>query len=545
MSKQNGRNSSNGNGSQSRTAVLYARVSSKEQEDGFSIPAQQKLLRAYATEAGLNVTKEFTDVETAKHSGRPGFAEMLTFLKRSSCRTILVEKTDRLYRNIKDWVTLDELDLEVHLVKENTILSNDSKSHEKLVHGFKVLMAKNYVDNLSEEVKKGMTEKAEQGHWPSWAPIGYRNNPETHRIEPDPAEAPLIRFLFEEAAKGTTLAKIAELAYRKGLRSRRSRGKITREGIKRILANPIYWGPFKWKDRVYPGQHEPLIPKMLFDEANMTRTSLSKPRRNRNKFAFAGLVTCSCGRKLTGSVAKTRYRYYGCSARCGTPSIREADLSRLFLDHVKAIRIPEEWATSMMTAARSFETDRKREHAEELGRLHQRHKEIEAKIDAAYDDKLNGRISEEYWTRRTNDWQTELAELKADIASLEDRKFRSFETLESILSLARKASDLFVTQSFDEQARLIRLVETNATWDGVTLSAAYKKPFSFFAEGLKSSSGGADETRTPDLPCSCATLSRILAFFDHIQEIPCPLNPAPDSTSTDCPRRKSNAWPPA
>ncbi len=47
-----------------------------------------------------------------------------------------------------------------------------------------------------------------------------------------------------------------------------------------------------------------------------------------------------------------------------------------------------------MTAARSFETDRKREHVKELGRLHQQHKEIEAKIDAAYDDKLDGRITE-------------------------------------------------------------------------------------------------------------------------------------------------------
>ena len=75
-------------------------------------------------------------------------------------RIILVKKTDRLYRNLKDWVTLDELDLEIHLVKENIILSSDSRSSEKFMHGIKVLMAKNFIDNLSEEVKKGMLEKA-------------------------------------------------------------------------------------------------------------------------------------------------------------------------------------------------------------------------------------------------------------------------------------------------------------------------------------------------------------------------------------------------
>ena len=48
---------------------------------------------------------------------------MIKFLKRSSVRVLLVEKTDRLYRNLKDYVTIDELNLEIHFVKENVILS--------------------------------------------------------------------------------------------------------------------------------------------------------------------------------------------------------------------------------------------------------------------------------------------------------------------------------------------------------------------------------------------------------------------------------------
>jgi hypothetical protein len=43
------------------------------------------------------------------------------------------------------------------------------------MHGIKVLMAKNYIDNLSEEVKKGHREKTEEGGWPTFAPIGYVN----------------------------------------------------------------------------------------------------------------------------------------------------------------------------------------------------------------------------------------------------------------------------------------------------------------------------------------------------------------------------------
>lgn len=79
-------------------------MSSKDQErEGFSIPAQQKLLRQYAASQSLTVLQEFVDVETAKQTGRSGFGAMLAYLKaHAHCGVVLVEKTDRLYRNIKD-----------------------------------------------------------------------------------------------------------------------------------------------------------------------------------------------------------------------------------------------------------------------------------------------------------------------------------------------------------------------------------------------------------------------------------------------------------
>ena len=64
--------------------------------------------------AGLTVAQEYVDVETAKQTGRAAFGEMVAYLKaHPSVRVMLVEKTDRLYRNLKDWVTVDELDVEI------------------------------------------------------------------------------------------------------------------------------------------------------------------------------------------------------------------------------------------------------------------------------------------------------------------------------------------------------------------------------------------------------------------------------------------------
>jgi len=80
-------------------------------------------------------------VETAKQTGRTAFDEMVAYLKaHSAVRVLLVEKTDRLYRNFKDLVTVDELEVEIHFPKEGMVLSRGSRSSEKFMHGIKVLM---------------------------------------------------------------------------------------------------------------------------------------------------------------------------------------------------------------------------------------------------------------------------------------------------------------------------------------------------------------------------------------------------------------------
>ncbi|MEE8115305.1 MAG: recombinase family protein, partial [Nitrososphaerales archaeon] len=109
-------------------AVLYARVSSKEQEqEGYSIPAQVKLLKEYARKKSLKVVEEFTDAESAKQTGRKAFEEMLRYFKKHpKVKTLLVEKTDRLYRNNKDASRLEELGVDIHLVKEGIIVCEDS-----------------------------------------------------------------------------------------------------------------------------------------------------------------------------------------------------------------------------------------------------------------------------------------------------------------------------------------------------------------------------------------------------------------------------------
>ena len=287
-----------------KRAVIYARLSSKEQEkEGFSIPAQLKLLKEYAAAQGFIVAGEYVDVETAKQSGRAAFGEMVTYLRaRPSIRVLLVEKTDRLYRNLKDWVTVDDLDVEIHFPKEGVVLSRDSRSSEKFMHGIKVLMAKNYIDNLSEEARKGMQEKAEQGIWPTVAPLGYRNltGPDGKKIiEPDPQSALPIGRLFEWYATGTlSLREAAKKIRAAGLVHRKSGAPVPVSTVHAILRNRLYAGAFEWNGRLYLGTHQPLVSPELWERVQnvLDGRQATKHRRAKHNFAFSGLIACGhCG----------------------------------------------------------------------------------------------------------------------------------------------------------------------------------------------------------------------------------------------------------
>jgi DNA invertase Pin-like site-specific DNA recombinase len=314
-------------------AVNYARVSSKEQErEGFSIPAQLELLRRYASENGILVLEEFVDVESESQAGRTGFGNMLQFLQknRNRCQTILVEKTDRLYRNLKDYGTLDEARVVIHFVKENTVISPDARSSDQLVHGIKVLMARNYSQNLGEETRKGMLQKARSGLYPSFAPLGYRNieGPDGKRIIVPDADAPAITRLFEEFSTGCySLKALTEKARKEGVTLRRK--PVYKSELHLILRKRVYTGDFDWDGETYKGTHQPIVDLSTWDkvQALLDKRAENKQHRIKHDFAFSGFVQCGhCGCQLVGELKKGRYVYYHCTGhkgKCPEPYTRE------------------------------------------------------------------------------------------------------------------------------------------------------------------------------------------------------------------------------
>ncbi len=470
-----------------KQGVIYARVSSREQErEGYSIPAQLKMLREYALKHQIKIIREFVDVETAKNPGRKEFGEMIKFFeKHPECRVVLVEKTDRLYRNFRDCVTVEDLGVEIHLPKEGQVISKDSKSQAKLMHGFQLLIARNYIENLREEVKKGMKEKAAQGIYPGRPPLGYRNNKIEHTIEVHPENAVVAKRIFELYAEGNcSLAHLRTII-------RTETGKlITKSHIHDgILRNPFYLGYFKWDGEQHKGQHPAIISPTLFQRVQDVLDGHNKPRYQKHEFAFGGLLFCAHDNcMVTAEFKKQKYTYYRCSGyrgKCDLPRMREAELGQRLGEVLKNIHIPDDVLAQIEKKLTEDHSSGENSKKEQRQKLEQRLAGIRKRMDQAYIDKLDGKISEDFWQRKTAEWELEEQQVMMAMQGLEHASPDVILNAKKILELANKAYFLYVTQNPSEQGRLLKKVLLNCRVDGVSLYPTYRKPFDVIFERAK------------------------------------------------------------
>ena len=484
--------------------VIYTRVSSKDQEkEGFSIPAQEKLLRGYADDHTMRVVGEYSDVETAKKAGRTNFGKMIAYLKKHpECRTVVVEKTDRLYRNLKDWVDLDAMNLEIHLVKENIVLSEGSRSHEKFIHGIKVLMAKNYIDNLSEETKKGMLEKAEQGIWPGAAPLGYRNVEGPHGkriIDVDPVAGPLVSKMFELYANGDISVKaLATWAKANGLPFKRSHAEVPISSVHRMLCNLLYTGEYTWDGTLYKGTHPPLVSRELWDRVQDKMEGRNPYSRHDTKlcFAFSGLVRCgtcideggSERRLLIGEIQKQKYIYYhcaGCQHQKRAVYVKEADIDVQMQRALRALHIDDEVMEMVREGLRGSHDDEQRCHHEATQRLYKQHESLQRRIDIAYEDRLDGRITAEMFERKSAEWRTEQARVRRELERHESANQAYIDEGLALVEVANKAAELYLGRTPEQKRRLLNFVLLNSTWRGEKLEVEWREPFNLLAESAE------------------------------------------------------------
>ncbi len=472
-----------------KKGVLYIRVSSKEQAEGFSLEAQLSALQEYAIKHEIEILQEYKDTETAKQAGRKSFREMVKFLKRNNnVQHLLVEKTDRLYRNLKDRVTVSEMDwLNIHLVKEGEVLNKESRSHQNLMHDLKLVIAKNYIENLSEEVKKGQSKKAETGVLPTFAPPGYVNVKKG--IELNPPYNAYVRQLFEWFATGDySLKSLVRKAKESGFTHPQTKQPFTKSSIHRILSTTFYYGMFTWADKTIHGTHQPIISKQLFDEVQRTLNKKNHGSESKRNFPFVGLLKCqACGGSISAELKKGKYVYYRCSfykGKCGNDYIRQEKLDTLLGGVIKDIKIPDDIAKWMYTMLESelkeMDKHRQSQHQATLKRI----EVLKEHLNKAYVDKLDGKITEEFWNEMSQTWQAELVNLTLSM-SKNKKPEQLLRSTRDIFELTQTAHIQYINADYSEKRKLLNSVVSNCTYYQENLDITYKKPFDILVKGNK------------------------------------------------------------
>ena len=477
-----------------KKAVIYARVSSREQEkEGFSIPAQISFLEDYARKHDIKIVKVFKEAETAKKAGRKQFDSMIDYVSESQdIKAILVEKTDRLYRNIKDWTKIDyeAFDLEIHLAKEGEIISKTSHSSQKFMHGMKVLMAKNYIDNLSEEVKKGHAEKLKRGIWPGKAPLGYLNKLDDHTIIIDERLGPIIKKAFQMAQTGNySLSKLKKELYSMGVRGVRSGKELAKSQMARILSNPFYYGTIVRDGKTYKGSHEPLISKELFESVQHVLGFKNKPGATKRSFVFRGPINCAhCGCQVTAEEKRKpsgkKYIYYHCTNGKGNCEnvtyIREEKIEDAYLEAFDLIKIPNEVIEYTKEALLGSHQEEKNYRESQVSLLTERYKKLDTYIDKLYVDKLEEVIELSFWESRTAAYKAEQEEILSKIDALKSSNTTYMLEGIKLMEIASKAAELFPLMTMEEKREIVSLVLSNPRIENANIRYDYKMPFELF-----------------------------------------------------------------
>ena len=487
--------------------VLYARVSSKEQDEtGYSLPAQEKLLKEYAQQRELKIEKLFSIAESASgQKQRQVFGDMLEILKRKKVKVLICEKVDRLTRNIKDAVLMNDWinespEHEIHFAKENWILTKESKSNEKFIWNIRVSVSQYYTDNLSEEVKKGQKEKIAQGWLPTKPPLGYKTIGEKgHKIHVlDENKAPLIKKMFELYSTGNySMLRLVNTMYDLGLRTRGG-NKFGKSRLSSTLGDPFYYGKIRWKDKIYQGKQEPLISKELFNLVQNTTKSKTTPKYGKHLFTFKGLIECrECGGKITWETHKgITYghcnHYRNCSQKVWH---KEKDIENKVEDILGNLKLKNsriyEWVKKTI---KENQKDTFQLHESTVKDLNQRLSQIQIRLDRIYDDKLDGKISEEFYQRKFDQFSKEKEDIAEAIQKHSEVNNDSYKLNLSFFELAQKAKNVFISSNDPEKRKsLIRLILREIKLDDNEFKYEFTKTFQLISQATGLSNGSKIE----------------------------------------------------
>jgi len=467
---------------------LYARKSTDEEDrQVLSIESQINELWEFAKKENLEIVDEFTEAKTAKEPGRPIFSFMLKQIEANIAEGILAWHPDRLARNSVDGGKI------IYLVDTGKIIDLrfptyrfDNSAQGKFMLSIAFGQSKYYIDNLSENVKRGLREKLRRGEWPGWAPLGYINDYKNHAILPDPEKAPFVRKMFELYAAGNY--SLEEL-----LREIRSWGLLGKAGkpvrkssLASILRNPFYYGVMRFNSELFDASHPPLVSKKLFDNVQEVLEHKAKPiKKGQIKFAFTGLIKCGeCGAYITAESHKGHI-YYRCTkkiVKCSQKFIREGDLLSQINKAILKIFIDDETKNKIVSRLGELHEGESKSSSSLSRQAHDKLKEFDAKIERLIDLYISKEISQEEYQRKKAKLLNEKKDLQDKLGEIEKTSGGWLEPSKNFITTCNQAGSVAWQGNLSAKRDFLKILGSNFILKDRTLLFKRAYPYELVAK---------------------------------------------------------------
>ncbi len=478
-------------------AILLARVSSREQEEGQSIPAQVRRLTEYAIRKNLTIEETIQLTESSTKEKRKQFDALIADIKKRKEPIALVTDTvDRLQRSFRETPILDDLrkqgKIELHFLREGLIVSKDSNSAQLLQWDIGVLFGSSYVRQHSDNIKRSIEEGWRNGEWFSMAPFGYKRTTLVDgkkHIEIDPDTSHYVIKIFQLYATGThSFQTIAREMNQLGLKTLKGKP-IVISKVERILKNTFYYGVMQVKGVLYPHKYTPLISESLF---NLVQELISGRRKAPVHFVakpmlLRGLISCkNCGCTVTGDIKKKRYTYYSCNNSkgiCRRKWIREEKLLEPLLYYLGRLYLSDEQVEEIITFLKEAYEEDQVFFKQSQAALKKELSLLQSRISKLIDMRLDEKIDSDTYHTKLEEYKQRQRTLSVEIKTYDESGDSSIVAAKTVLDLARNSKEIFTTSSnLSIKQGILRCLYSNLKLEGEKLLVELREPFLTFAK---------------------------------------------------------------
>lgn len=324
-----------------KRCAIYTRKSSEEGlEQGFnSLHAQREACEAFIKSRDHEGWKAIKSrYDDGGFSGgtlnRPALQDLLLDIRAGKIDVIVVYKIDRLTRSLMDFSKLVEI-LDKHQVSFVSVTQhfNTTTSMGRLTLNVLLSFAQFEREVTGERIRDKFAASKKKGMWMGGhPPLGY--DAKDRKLVPIPREAEQVRTIYTLYLEMECVEKLAERLEDLGIRSKRRTSNagrryggnpFTKGALYFILQNKIYLGEIVHKDKSYPGEHDAIIEREIWEKVqrklSRNRVTRKATQASGSLFPLKGRLVTESGERFTPTYTQKkngkRYRYYICQLRAG------------------------------------------------------------------------------------------------------------------------------------------------------------------------------------------------------------------------------------